>query len=422
MTGEPSDPLWQNSRALAAERLPTYVFFDGDCAACHQVVRYLLYHKLRERFRFVPLTQLADFVAAESWSDCGVGPHSDQSSVVVLKNGVVLIKGRAVIAVLSELGIFWRLACVKWRLLLPQRFVDFCYDLFANLRIKLFGRADLGAMCELLPPEQRRLIINKATSEKLPIFQRRTGAFLSAQWVNLVIINYKVPAEILLPFIPHGLELDDWQGEHLVSLVAFSFLNTSMSDVTVPMYDNFEEVNLRFYVKKNVDTASGPETRRGVMFIKELVPYRFITFIANIGYGENYHHARTNHYARGQNHGAGFIFGYRFTEAHGSFEDAVSIKVETQGPPQAMLPSSLAEFITEHYFGYVKNKGNTATEYEVQHPRWQVWQNPSIAIAGDISRFYPGAFAPYLGNPHSMVASPGSVIRVFRGHKLAPQK
>ena len=92
--------------------------------------------------------------------------------------------------------------------------------------------------------------------------------FLTAWWRNLVMLNYEVDARILAPFVPPGIELDAWQGKTLASIVAFDFADVRVLDRSIPLHRDFEEMNLRFYVRRK--TADG--WRRGVVFVKELVP------------------------------------------------------------------------------------------------------------------------------------------------------
>ena len=80
--------------------------------------------------------------------------------------------------------------------------------------------------------------------------------------------NYLVEPSILEEFLPKGTTLDFWNGECYVSLVAFKFFDTRVLGFKIPFHINFLEVNLRFYVKRETDG----ETRRGVVFIKEIVP------------------------------------------------------------------------------------------------------------------------------------------------------
>ncbi|MBT8255930.1 MAG: DUF2071 domain-containing protein, partial [Bacteroidia bacterium] len=109
-------------------------------------------------------------------------------------------------------------------------------------------------------------------------------SFLKAEWRKLILVNYVVDPKILEPYIPNDTQLDLWQDKCYVSLVGFMFQNTKLLGVKVPGHVNFEEVNLRFYVKRKV----GNEWRRGVVFIKELVPKWALSFVANTVYGESY--------------------------------------------------------------------------------------------------------------------------------------
>ena len=74
--------------------------------------------------------------------------------------------------------------------------------------------------------------------------------FLTARWENVVLINYPCPAPLLEPLVPAGTELDTWGGRPLVSLVGFLFADTRLLGVPIPFHRTFEEVNLRFYVRR----------------------------------------------------------------------------------------------------------------------------------------------------------------------------
>src|SRR5438128_566574 len=118
--------------------------------------------------------------------------------------------------------------------------------------------------------------------DKLNMFTDR--AFLTAEWRNLVMLNYAVDPRLLEKFVPAGTELDTWQGKTFVSLVGFRFLNTRVRGIAIPFHRNFNEVNLRFYVRR----LEGNEVRRGVVFIREIVPRRAIATVARVAYNEPY--------------------------------------------------------------------------------------------------------------------------------------
>lgn len=118
-------------------------------------------------------------------------------------------------------------------------------------------------------------------------------SFLTAEWRKLAMINYIVDDRLLLPYLPSGTLLDYRHGQCYVSLVGFMFLNTKLLGVPIPFHRNFEEVNLRFYVKRK----HGNEWRRGGVFIKEFVTKAAISLVANTIYKENYQTMKMNHLA-----------------------------------------------------------------------------------------------------------------------------
>ena len=114
-----------------------------------------------------------------------------------------------------------------------------------------------------------------------PIVSR---SFLTAEWRHLAMLNFAVDPKLLEPLIPPGTELDFHDGETFVSVVGFMFLRTRLVGLPIPFHRNFEEVNLRFYVRRRA-----PEGwRRGVVFVRELVPRRAIAFVARVFYDEPY--------------------------------------------------------------------------------------------------------------------------------------
>lgn len=108
--------------------------------------------------------------------------------------------------------------------------------------------------------------------------------FLTAEWRHLLMVNYAVEPDLLRGFLPNGIELDQWNGTTYLSVVGFLFLRTKILGVPIPQHTNFEEVNLRFYVKRLAPDGY----RRGVVFIKEIVPRPLIALVARKCYNEPY--------------------------------------------------------------------------------------------------------------------------------------
>ena len=117
----------------------------------------------------------------------------------------------------------------------------------------------------------------------------KRGTFLSARWEYLVMFNYEVDAAILKPHLPPYTVLDLFNGKAIVSVVGFMFNNTSVMGVKWPGFINFEEVNLRYYIKY----FDGKVWKRGVGFVSEIVPnfacFRHRKFILQraLLYGQN---------------------------------------------------------------------------------------------------------------------------------------
>ncbi|MGI8786384.1 MAG: YqjF family protein [Pyrinomonadaceae bacterium] len=229
--------------------------------------------------------------------------------------------------------------------------------------------------------------------------------FLTAKWQNLIMANYEVAPDLLDDFVPPQTTLDLQDGKCFVSLVAFMFLDTRVLKIPVPFHVNFEEVNLRFYVKRKTEN----ETRRGVTFIKEIVPRLAIATVARIFYGEPYEAWRMSN-SKTENE-----LNYSWWKADSTNQIKVAIGENTGVPKE----NSHGEFIIEHYWGYTKRDANRTDEYKVEHPKWELFAVKDYEIAVDFGRLYGERFA-FLKNekPHSIFMAKGSPISVYKGAKL----
>jgi uncharacterized protein YqjF (DUF2071 family) len=236
-------------------------------------------------------------------------------------------------------------------------------------------------------------------------------AFLTAEWRHLAMLNYRVDASVLNPFVPPGVELDSFRGDHFVSVVGFRFLNTRVFGLALPFHRNFEEVNLRFYVRRH--TAEG--WRRGVVFIRELVPRRVIALVARVCYGEPYLALPMRHTIGHTTQKLSVEYEWR---RQGKWE---SLHAAAEGQPGAVAEDSPEEFITEHFWGYTA-RGSTCNEYQVEHPRWQVWRAAEAALKADIASLYGDAFVEALSSrPTSAFIADGSPVVVRRASEFLGQ-
>src|ERR1700755_98536 len=131
--------------------------------------------------------------------------------------------------------------------------------------------------------------------------------FLEADWRYLALLHFAVAPDRLRPFVPEGTELDFLDGRTFVTVVGFLFLNTRVLGLPVPLHRDFEEVNLRFYVRrKSADTW-----RRGVVFVRELVPKIAIATVARVFYGERYSAYPMRHDVVDNESGVSVEYGWR---------------------------------------------------------------------------------------------------------------
>jgi uncharacterized protein YqjF (DUF2071 family) len=229
------------------------------------------------------------------------------------------------------------------------------------------------------------------------------------------MLNYAIDPQIVAPFVPAGTELDFHNGETYVSLVGFLFKRTRLCGLHIPYHANFEEVNLRLYVRREVNG----ELRRGVAFIRELVPLRAVTLVANLLYGENYRTVRMGH-SIARDASASPDVPPRELEYRWHFAGrAHRLAVRTSGPAHALEQGSHEEFIAEHYWGYTALPRGRTAEYQVAHPPWMVCHAASTTVDIDVAALYGERFAPFLsGEPTSAFWANGSPVRVYAGRRL----
>jgi uncharacterized protein YqjF (DUF2071 family) len=234
--------------------------------------------------------------------------------------------------------------------------------------------------------------------------------FLSAEWRDLVMLNYEVDRALLEDYVPPGTVLDSFEGRTYVSLVAFQFRNTKLfGSLAIPFHANFDEVNLRFYVRRN----GGNEDRRGVVFIAEIVPRWAVAKLARLAYGENYVCLPMKH--RINMNGAAKTAEYAW-QLDGAWCRLIA---ETSAVPAHPADDSLEQFITEHYWGYSTRRDGDALEYHVSHVPWNVWTSTSAGFEGDARGLYGLELGKVLQRrPDSAFSADGSPVVVSAGTRI----
>ena len=235
--------------------------------------------------------------------------------------------------------------------------------------------------------------------------------FLTGVWRDLAMLNYRVDPSLLASYVPRGTELDAWRGATYLSVVGFTFRGTRVLGMPVPWHRNFEEVNLRFYVRREV----AGEVRRAVTFIREIVPRRAIALVARLAYNEPYVARPMRHAIVPGEGGAPSRVSYEWRQD----SEWSGLAVECSGPSREIEAGSEEEFITEHYWGYTRQRDGGTVEYRVTHPRGRVWTAERATLGGDLVALYGSEIAAALnGPPSSAFVADGSAIAVHLPSRL----
>ena len=239
------------------------------------------------------------------------------------------------------------------------------------------------------------------------------SAFLTARWQYLAMLNYEVDPAILASRVPAHTELESWRGKTYISVVGFLFRETRIRGIAVPFLRNFEEVNLRFYVRRKAQD----EWRRGVVFVKEIVPRRAIALVARLLYGENYQSMPMGHRIEREPNDLHALRSVSYSWTFQGHENSLSAAVA--GGPQLIVDRSFDEFIAEHDWGYSGRPGTPTIEYRVDHPRWRIWRTRNATLQCDVAALYGSEFVRALEQaPESALVAEGSDVTVRSGASI----
>jgi uncharacterized protein YqjF (DUF2071 family) len=233
--------------------------------------------------------------------------------------------------------------------------------------------------------------------------------FLTATWSNLLMSNWEVDPAALASRLPRGTELDLYNGRCFVSIVAFQFRHTRVLGLPVPWHRHFPEVNLRFYVKRVVDG----QVRRAAVFISEIVPRFWVARVANALYNEPYRSLPMEESVERDD--LRLVMSYSWREG----ERTQKLSCEAYGDPTLPGIGTREEFIAEHYFGYTAQRNGSTVEYQLDHPTWRIWADPTVVFDWSPEHTYGDLFGSILSQPpaFSFVAE-GSRVAVSRPRRI----
>jgi len=228
------------------------------------------------------------------------------------------------------------------------------------------------------------------------------NSLLTAEWTNLVVATFETEKKFLEKFLPRKTELNDWNGKYFMSLVGFMFNKPSLWGIPSPIYRQFEEVNLRFYVKNQEGT------KKAVVFIKEIAPSYPIGFIAKYLYHENFIALPMKHSNQINNQKRNTEYYWKVNNDWNFLKMKTGLDLDIEKTPA----NSLESFIADHYWGYTKSENKTY-EFKIQHRPWNIYLSLSFEMNIDSKELYGEGFAEYFSQkPISAFFMDGSLTKV----------
>jgi uncharacterized protein len=233
--------------------------------------------------------------------------------------------------------------------------------------------------------------------------------FLTAEWRDLLLLNFTVEPEALAPWVPRGVELADHNGTTLLSVVGFRFAKSRLLGIPVPFHRDFQQIDLRFYVNRKL----GGTWRQGVVSIKELVPKWSIAWVARTTFGDRFETYHMRSRIAGGNGRPRTVEYWWYP--HERLNHLSAILTGSLRRPEE---GSVEAFVLDHTWGYLKDGANTR-EYRVEHSPWRVQSVSEPTLDCDVEKLYGEPFAKALaGQPHSAFYAEGSPVAVSRAERL----
>jgi uncharacterized protein YqjF (DUF2071 family) len=233
--------------------------------------------------------------------------------------------------------------------------------------------------------------------------------FLTARWEHLAMLNWEVPESLVQPYLPAGVEVDRFDGKCLASLVGLRFFDTKVFGFHFPFHTNFTEINLRFYVRRKASDG----VRRGVVFVRELVPRFWIALIARVFYNEQYRCVPIGDEIRESN--GCMSAAYRW-KSGGRWSEFAA---RSTSDLHEMSEGTREFFIAEHYVGYTRQRDGSTLEYTLTHPAWRIWSSCEVDLSWDPALTYGPAWGSVLARkPDFAFIAEGSPVAVFPGVRI----
>ena len=170
------------------------------------------------------------------------------------------------------------------------------------------------------------------------------------EWNQAIFLHWKVDLDKLKEFVPQKLEIDLFDGEPWISIVAFTMEN--IRPRRLPAFypiSNFEEINIRTYVKSNGKT--------GVYFLSieggKIASCKIAKSISELPYK----------FSRMKRKKGGYY------SKNKEFGDKLDLEFELG--PDLDEKTDIDKWLTERY-ALFQDSGESINEFEIHHIEWPV--------------------------------------------------
>ena len=126
------------------------LFYDGPCAFCNAIVRFVIVRDHNDLLTFSPLQ-------GETIKEKNIDINDMQSIILYIDNEETLYKSDAAIALLERLGGIWFIMA-KIMKLMPKVLRDALYEIVAKIRYKIAGKIETQT-CPLIPKNYQSKIL-----------------------------------------------------------------------------------------------------------------------------------------------------------------------------------------------------------------------------------------------------------------------
>ena len=226
------------------------------------------------------------------------------------------------------------------------------------------------------------------------------NGLITLDWQHLLTATWAVHPSLLAPMVPARAILDLWNGDALLSLVGMRAVNVRVSGLPVPLHQDFDQISMRFCVRREV----AGETRRGLVFVKQIVPSASMTLVDRLLYHANYVNAPTRHDIEPGEQGwtsYEWLVGERWNR----------FSAVRAGAAVAPAEQSIEEFISHRPWAYSRQADGSTLESCAEHPRWEVWPAQEMLLDCDVAPLFGVEYVPvFASQPIATFVAVGSTV------------